>query len=208
MKYQFTNPVISVAAGGNLSPIPYKSSNWIGMPDNEVDGALTNTNIPANQMLFTPFRAPCDMTIKGLGSLLTQSQSGNVQFAIYDADPVSGYPAGPALGSTANISASVTGTKAVLMGNTVPLTGGKLYWIGVNASVASIGLVRLSYGAGFVYLVGDPTATNVLSTGNPPGGGVRSSAQTFGTWPNATSGGFTWTVLSAQSVPFFLMQLN
>jgi hypothetical protein len=208
MKYQLTNPVISVAAGGNLSPIPFKSGNWIGMPDNEMDGATLGTNIPANQMLFTPFRAPCDMTIKGLGCFVNTGQSGNIQLAIYDSDPVSLYPAGAALGSTANIAASVAGTKTALMGNTVPLTGGKIYWIGVNASVANIAMLKLAYDNAFMRFIGDATATNVISSGNPPGGGVRSSAQTFGTWPNATSGGFTWTILGATSVCYFLMQIN
>jgi hypothetical protein len=203
-----TGITASGGGGAGTRAFPYKSGNWVTMPDNVMDPGAAGSIQAANIILAVPFFAPKDVTIKALGALVTTGQaSGNTQFAVYASDPVTGYPSGAALGNTPSVTTNITGVRTALLGSPVALVGGTMYWLCLNGSVANLGYLRLAYETLFMKAIGDPTTTNVLGVGNPPPGGLKSGTVTFGTWPNLSSG-VTWTITLATATPHFVFQIN
>jgi hypothetical protein len=207
---QLITGITPSGSGGAARAFPYKSGNWYALPDTVMDFSTGGSLFAPNQMHGIPFFAPKDMTIKAIGTFVTTGQaSANTQFAVYASDSVTGYPTGPALSSTSNVSTSASGAKSQLLGAPVALTGGALYWIFVNGSVINQGYLKLAYDVMFPQAVGDATLTNILGNVNPPIGGLKSTnAVTFGTWPNVTTAGTTWTLIFATASPFFFIQIN
>ena len=159
----------------------------------------------ANTIYYHPIYITRRVTISDLGcQITTASAGGNLKIAIYANDASTGRPSGTPLAETGSISTTSTGNvSADITGSNVTLEAGT-YWVAFwsdNSTAAVRGISRdnLTLGAA---LNGSTTLNGLITTA---GYNLRvfSSAETYGTWPNATSETFTeQTGLSYAGIPF------
>lgn len=149
--------------------------------------------LPANSIRFIPFEQPVPITVADLAlRVTTLAAGGNVQAAIYAADPSTARPTGAALISTGNLSTAAATTVAGSLAASVTLQPG-LYFMAVNADASAGGAAILqAMNAASVQaasLVGSGTVGNVL-VGAASANLILTLAQTFGTWPDVTASTF------------------
>lgn len=133
------------------------------------------------------------ITISDLGcSISNASAGGNVKLAIYANDPSTCRPTGTPLAETGNISTTSTGlVSADITGANVTLAAG-MYWGAFwmdNTTAILRCIERLDFSI-MPHLVGSATLANIVDTSNLVLNGL-SSAETFGTWPDASGETFT-----------------
>lgn len=141
-----------------------------------------------------PFMVPETMTVSDITARVTTlAASGNVQFAIYAADPTTDAPTGTALASTASMSTTTaTVVNGALTAN-VQLFPNRLYWLAFNCDATGGGtcIMQIPNGATslFGYYVGSATAADISSGANTMGCYLRSAStgiHAFNTWPDLT----------------------
>lgn len=146
----------------------------------------------ANSLRLIPFVVQQSVTISDLATRVnTLSAGGNVQFAVYASNASTLRPTGNALASTASISTAATGAVTGALSGNITLTPGLQYWLASNCDNGTA--VFASLGASGTYgavMIGSSTLVNVFPAGGQCLGGLF-VAQTFGTWPDLTSGSFT-----------------
>lgn len=163
-----------------------------------VSGVANGTAPGAGAMRLFPWVNKQRTTLSALGvRVTTTSAGGNVQAALYAADPVTKRPIGPPLASTASMS--TTALTAVNGAVSVQIDPG-LYWLATNCDNATAAFTSLSnLNLTSQQLVGASTETGAA--------GILSAslsfqfAQTFGTWPDMTGQTPTETVGSTSIVP-------
>ena len=192
----------SVAAGAavwtnlELSDFPsYIANNWY------VQEGLPGFNIGANpgtgSIRLYPGYIKQRITINALGNRVTVlSAGGNFQVAVYANNAATNKPTGNPLASTTSLStASVASVNAAV---SVQLEPG-LYWWASNCDNATATFSSLAPTGNASALIGDPTQSSIASSGVGLLG--YSVVQTFGTWPDLTSGSFTAIVSGTATVP-------
>jgi len=174
----------------------YIVGNWYLQPG---VGPLSAGSVPGTGSIrLYPAYLKERVTINSLGlRVTTLSAAGNVQAAIYANDAVAGKPTGAALAATASMS---TGSAAsVNSAVSIQLDPGIYWWASNCDNGVAIFDAISSTNAQAATLIGSATQGNVA---NAAGGSLTgySVAQTFGTWPNLTSGSFT-EVSGSSSIP-------
>lgn len=147
--------------------------------------------VPINTIKLVPFTISKPITISALGArVTTAATSGNFQLAVYANAAATGRPTGNALCTTGNISSASTGAISATASCTGALTPGT-YWGGVNSD-NSTAVFQITSGAALTgaYLIGSTTLANITASSTNVSYNL-SVAQTFGTWPDLTSGSFT-----------------
>ena len=142
-----------------------------------------------------PIRVKQRVTISDLqGRLSSGNGAHNAQFAIYAHNPTTGRPTGNALGKTGNLSLAATGNIAGTLDVAAVLLPSRFVsgWLAVNTSNAAPNFVAVSSNAPteFAAGIGTATAANIFTSASTMLNHV-SVSQTFGTWPDLTSGSFT-----------------
>lgn len=142
---------------------------------------------------YHPIYITRTITISDLGcSIQTASAGGNVKLAIYANNASTARPTGTPLAETGNISTTSTGlVSADITGANVTLAAG-MYWGAFwmdNTTAILRCIERLDFNIA-PHLVGSATLSNVVDTSNLVLNGL-SSAETFGTWPDASGETFT-----------------
>ena len=184
-------------SGGALiqpPPVPllhpgYVSGRWY-WPIGSSIGA--GTALAANTIRLGLIRIPANITISDLAAKITTlSGGGNIQLAIYAADPSTRYPTGNALAATGNISTGATGVvSGDISGADVRLTAG-FYWIAINSDNAVVVLNSISQViAGITMYIGTATLGNLSGASNSAAMSFT-FAQTYGTWPDLTAASLT-----------------
>lgn len=173
----------------------YLAGNWYIPRDVSVVG---NGSAPGSGSIrLYPVLIKELVTINALGvRVTTLSAGGNVQAAIYANNPATMRPTGAALASSASMStASVANVNAAI---SLQLTPG-LYWFATNSdNGTSILTAFSSTTAQAAALIGSSSQSACLGSGTGLMG--LTVTQTFGTWPDLTSGSFA-EVGSINSVP-------
>ncbi|MDB5584299.1 MAG: hypothetical protein JWR80_9475 [Bradyrhizobium sp.] len=165
----------------------YVSGRWYC----SVLGCTTTSGaaISANSIRLLPFIITKPIPVAQLAAnVTTSSAAGNFQLAIYAHNATTGRPTGTALCSTANMStASVAAVSAAVTQVTLPPG---IYWGAVNQDNAVAAYVSL---ANTAPLAGNLIGSATLATVSGATALVSlflTVAQTFGTWPDLTSGSF------------------
>lgn len=144
------------------------------------------------------------VTINALGIRVnTLSAGGNVQAAIYATNSATGKPTGTPLVSTTSMSTAAAGNVNATV--SVQLEPG-MYWWASNCDNGTAVFESLSNGGPMMSaLIGSTTQSSVLQSG----GGLNglSVAQTFGTWPDLTSGSFA-EVIASSTVPIIQFKIG
>jgi hypothetical protein len=137
------------------------------------------------------------VTINSLGLRLNvASAGGSIQAAVYANNAATMRPTGSALASTASISTTSTGSLNSAV--SVQLAAG-LYWFATNSDNGTSAAVSLDSAKSVASsLLGSSTQANDLTSAAGLIG--LSVSQTFGTWPDLTSGSFT--EVNTNSIPF------
>lgn len=146
-----------------------------------------------NTIFYFPIYIPRRIRISDLGvHIHTASSGNNCKVAIYAHDPATNRPTGTPLAETGSISTTSTGhVSADITGSDVTLEAG-MYWSAFwndSGVVALAGMNRDSTDI-IPTLLGSDTLANVINTSLRPIDGVT-SAETYGTWPNAAGETFT-----------------
>lgn len=154
----------------------------------------------ANSIRLIPGYIRQKLTINTLGvRITTASAGGNVQAAIYANNAATVLPTGSPLASTASMSTTSTGS--VNAAASVQLNTG-LYWWAVNCDNATVAFTSTSTGSLWLSsLLGSLTQNSDLAGATAIDG--LSVAQTFGTWPDLTSGSFTEVVSATMPIVQF-----
>ena len=174
------------APSGGAANDLYASGYWI-CPHYGTLGA--GAAMVANTIYLYPFTVRRAVTVGELGARVTTAvAASSVQLAIYAS--AAGEPDGAPLASTVSLS----GATATTISDDVTdfnLAENTTYWMAVNAN-AAITLQHLTGSAQLAaaFTIGAPTLANI-SAGTITGGGWRTVAQTFGTWPTLTAGATT-----------------
>ncbi|MGY3366179.1 hypothetical protein ACVWZL_003304 [Bradyrhizobium sp. GM2.4] len=182
----------------------YIASNWY-LPSGpfRVSGSATAPGLGSIR-LFPGFIKE-RVTLAALGvRVATTSAGGNVQAAIYANNKSTMRPTGNALASTASMStASAASVNAAVSVQVEP----GMYWFATNCDniTAAFGCLD-GNGTSMAQLVGSPTQSNNLVGTSGAIDGL-SVAQTFGTWPDLTSGSFT-ELVGANSIPLVQFQVT
>lgn len=180
----------------DLSTFPGYVANNYYVP--MADGTFNVGNaIGTNNTRWFPAYIGERCTLSALGFVITTAAAaGNIQGAIYANNPATNRPTGSALASTSNLSTTSTG---VVTGSISKQLEPGLYWFAVNADNNTV--VVGTFGVNtpqMAILIGDATASNVLTTSGPLNSLLLS--QTFGTWPDVTASGFSFSS-GGQSAP-------
>lgn len=141
------------------------------------------TAVTAATIYWTPGFIRRPVTIASLlARLTTLAAGGNVQFSLYAADPVTGYPTGAPLFTSASQSTAAAGVIEVAAALT--LSPG-LYWFALQCDNSTAVFSTCDNG-GFGYWVniGTVATNNMLGVGSAVMG--LSKAGVFGTWPALT----------------------
>lgn len=169
-------------------------------------GAINNGAAAASGTIYYhPIYIPRAITVSDLGcAISTASAGGNVKLAIYAHSTSTNRPSGTPLAETGNISTTSTGlVSADITGANVTLAAG-VYWAAFwmdNTSAILRCIDRTSMDL-LSALIGSATQANVVNSSGFMLKGVT-SAETFGTWPNATSE--TYTEVQENRAEFILM---
>lgn len=199
-----------VTSSVNLSGVatfnlPYQSGNFYcppGMTMRESTGAAVPI---VNRAILTPFMADRNFTMKSIGCVVTTPvAASNVQFAVYASDPVTGIPLGNPLATTANASAAAATDVTQLLSTPVQIVAGKIYYLAINFSAASIGFTACGPNSAFASQIGQAIALNVIA--NASMATAFTFNQTFGTWPSAT--GQSLNITLSGGTPFLFYQVN
>jgi hypothetical protein len=168
----------------------YVAGRWYPVHDT---GAVSATSaLSAGSIRFLPFSIREAITLSDLAARVTTlTAAGNFQIAIYASHATTKHPTGTALAATGNMStASATVVSADITGSDVTIQPGN-YWSAVNVDNGTTAFSGASTSSpAIAQMIGSATLANVSSTAT----GVAlylSLAQTFGTWPDVTAGGFT-----------------
>lgn len=189
------------------SPIaaPAVSGNWYQPPFLvEANG----TAATAGRMVCTEqVNIITGLTVKGLAVRTIAAGTSNTQLAIYANS--GGFPNGAPLGSTGNLlntSANTNiGTPGDVTNFSLPVGP---YWACVVSNDSTVDFLSSSpgsVGAGTSALIGSATLANVLFTAGVQI--VKVQTITFGTFPTATSTGWTENSVTSQSA-VILLQAN
>ena len=169
----------------------YKSANWY-TPDYR-GAVITGAASASGTIYYHPIYIPRAITVSDLGcNLSTGAAGGNVKLAIYAHDASTNRPSGTPLAETGNISTTSTGLiSADITGANVTLAAG-VYWAAfwMDNTTAVLRCIQRDHITLATSLIGSATLGNVIDTSGFALGGLT-SAETFGTWPNATSETFT-----------------
>lgn len=146
--------------------------------------------LAASTIRLTPFTLAKPLRVAELAArVITTSAAGNFQLAIYANNASTGRPTGTALCNTASLS---TTTAAAVSGAVTAVTlAPGTYWLALNQDNAVAGyqaIANATIVAGA--LIGSTTLNNV-SGGTTATMLTLTVAQTYGTWPDLTSGSFT-----------------
>jgi hypothetical protein len=181
--------------------VTYIANNWY-TPSGVM--ALTAGSIPGSGSIrLFPGIIKQQITINALGvKVSTLSNGGNVQAAIYANNSATMRPTGNPLVS----SASMSTTTAVAVNAAVSLQlGPGLYWFASNSDNATSICTALAGSAlNITSILGTSTQGNLL--GNSAALGGLSVSQTFGTWPDLTSGSFS-DVSGTSSIPIVVFKV-
>lgn len=146
-----------------------------------------------NTIKLLPFMLEKPITVSDLATRVnTLAVAGNIQIAIYAADPITKMPTGNALGATGNISTTtISVVSAAIAGGNIVLAAGQVYWAAVNADNATV----ITTGPGMTgilagYFIGTTTLATLQSAATSASL-CYSVAQAFGTWPSLTAASFT-----------------
>lgn len=152
--------------------------------------SVSSSTLVANTIRFRPVLIEQSITVSNLTVTVTTAVAGNIQLAIYAADPTTKYPTGSALSSTSSSSTGATGViSTTALAANVSLTPG-LYWMAENSDAGPNLVAEAGSTTSYMALIGSTTQSRALTTG--PGDSLELRlAQTFGTWPNVTSSTFT-----------------
>lgn len=183
----------------------YIAANWY-MPQ-RFAALSAGVALTSNTIYYTPFLIERRVTISDLGlNINTASAGNNIKLAIYANNAATGRPTGAPLAETGNMSTTSTGiVTADITGANVTLDPG-IYWVAMWAdnSVVVVRVInRDSSASHFPALIGTATTGNIgLSTGRPV---IHlTSAETYGTWPDAAGETFTEVGQSQLSVAFMM----
>jgi hypothetical protein len=168
----------------------YVAGRWYFAEPGQIVAASA---IGVNSIRFMPFRIFKPVTITQLGARVTTlSAAGNFQLAIYANNSTTDRPTGNPLGATGNMSTgTATNVAAVLAGGNITLQPG-LYWSAIcqDNGTACYTALATTYVSNTGVLIGTATQATLCSS-TASVGWYLSLAQTFGTWPDVTGGGFT-----------------
>lgn len=188
--------IVASDIAGTLFDHPgYKVGNWyIPILPGTISGAAVAPG--TGSIRLYPFYVRQTITLNSLGvRCSTLSAAGNVQAAIYANNASTILPTGNPLASTASMSTSATGSLNSAV--SVQLTPG-MYWYATNCDNAVAIFSSPNVGNAYLAsLIGSATQSNDLTTSQSFNG--LSVAQTFGTWPDLTSGSFA--DITASSTP-------
>jgi hypothetical protein len=133
-------------------------------------------------------RAP--VTIAALVSRITTlAAGGNMQYALYAADPVTNKPTGAPLFTSGSLSTAASGLNET--GAALTLKRG-VYWFGVQADASGAAAVLTGISptsTGFTSLIGQPAASNLVQGGANIIGYIK--AGVYATWPQLTGNAAT-----------------
>jgi hypothetical protein len=167
----------------------YVAGRWYFAEPGQIVAASA---IGVNSIRFMPFRIFKPVTITQLGARVTTiSAAGNFQLAIYANNSTTDRPTGNPLGATGNMSTgTATVVAAVLAGGNITLQPGT-YWSAIcqDNGTACYTALATTYVSNTGVLIGTATQATLCSS-TAAVGWYLSLAQTFGTWPDVTSGGF------------------
>lgn len=145
----------------------------------------------ANSIRLYPGYIPQKTTIDRLLVRVNTGNAGNIQAAIYAADPSTYLPIGPALTSTASMdtsaAASVNAAASCIMQPGV-------YWFATNCDNGSAVMAAIGAGSNYYAQVIGLTTSTMGGSGAMSQG--YSFAQTFGTWPDLTGQSLVGVVAS------------
>jgi hypothetical protein len=167
---------------------PYVSGEYFHP---ECIGVSANGAASANGTIrFTPGFIRTPVTISALvARITTLAAGGNIQYALYAADPVTNKPTGAPLFTSASLSTAA----AAAMEAAAALTLKRgVYWFGVQADASGAAAVLAGVGAtstGFTALVGQPSSANLVQPANNIIGYIKTGV--FGTWPTLTGNAAT-----------------
>lgn len=189
-----TNPLATPAVSGNFYMPPY---------------VITATSAAAtgSRMICTEqINNLTSLTVKGLFTRVVAAGSSNTQIAIYANS--GGFPNGAPLGSTGNLANNSSNTT---IGTTGDVTNFSLpvgpYWACVvsnDSTVTFMGISVLNGGSGAATLTGTATLANMI--GSNLSSLSKFQAITFGSWPTATSSG--WSEGSTTQAAMIVLQAN
>jgi len=156
----------------------------------------------ANVVTCFPGQVDLGVTIDTLAGRVATANAGNVQIAVYS-NGAYGRPETKLVSTASMSTASAAGVSSAA---SLQMPAG-LYWFCTNvdnavAAMVSFGVSTSVYGLGPV-LIGSATLANIANTTFLSG--IR-TAQTFGTWPNFTSG-TVWTDVLTASTPLVVFKV-
>lgn len=171
----------------------------------DVDSCVAAAALVANSIRLVPFVVEERVTLTGLEGRVSTIGSGNIQVAIYAADPTTKLPTGNALASSSSVSTNTLGVCHLPFSSSLQLEPG-LYWMASNAdnTTAQMPQWNTGHNNNLSRLIG-VADSSFYSAGSTTGQIGYSIAQTFGTWPDLTGAGIA---LTAASVPHFGIEIS
>ena len=187
-----------------LSNYPgYLAGNWYvpGGPNGLNVGAAPG----AGSIRLFPGFVKQRITINNLGlRITTLSGGGNVQAAVYANNFATMRPTGNALVSTASMSTTSTGS--VSASASLQLEPGVMYWFATNCDNGTAVFTAVANANTWISAaLGSSTQANDVGAGTGGQVGLTVS-QTFGTWPDLTSGSFA-ELAGSGTIPIVQFQI-